>query len=99
MTSLVTRCEDNYLNLNISQAKKAILIEMVPSYKFVGVHIDKDLSWKENTNAPISVTRGAQVLWGQSESSSFFQQSILASVLSMLWVIGETKESADRTPI
>ena len=67
---------------------KGSQIEMVPSYKYLGVHLDKNLNWKENTNA---VAKKAQTRlfflrklrsFGVSRTlMNMFYQSILASVL------------------
>ena len=69
INKLVSRCEENYLDLNLSKTKDLVVdfrkkkamatpilikgsqIEMVPSYKYLGVHLDKNLNWKESTNA------------------------------------------------
>ena len=67
---------------------KGSQVEIVPSYKYLGVHLDKDLNWKENTNAVVKKAQSRMFFlrklrsFGVSRTlMNIFYQSILASIL------------------
>ena len=68
---LAVWCQDNNLSLNVSKTKELIMdyrkqahiyiegavAEKVESFKFLGVHITKDLSWSKHTNTVMKMAQ------------------------------------------
>jgi hypothetical protein len=66
---LAVWCQDNNLSLNVSKTKdligdyrkrraeQGVVVERVESFKFLGIHISKDLSWSKHTKTVMKRAR------------------------------------------